>query len=105
MKKLVLATMLALTGLTITGCAVTGGQSSVGEYVDDKVIATAVKAKFADDPTVSAMRIQVESLNGEVQLAGFAKSDAEKARAAEIARGVSNVKRVRNDIVVRPAGY
>jgi osmotically-inducible protein OsmY len=44
----------------------------------------------------------VETLNGTVQLSGFAKSAAEKAQAENIARNVKNVKGVRNDIVVRP---
>ena len=36
-----------------------------------------------------------------VELSGFATSDAEKQRAADIARGVKNVKMVRNNIVVK----
>ncbi|MGH8857923.1 MAG: BON domain-containing protein, partial [Polaromonas sp.] len=65
-------------------------------------ITTSVKARFVEDKTVSAMSIRVETLNGTVQLSGFAKSDAEKTQAENIARGVRNVKSVRNDIVVRP---
>lgn len=98
------ALALALAGLGLGGCAVTDGQSTVGEYVDDKTIATRVKTRFATDDTVSASRIEVESLNGTVQLTGFAGSEAEKERAAAIARDVPDVKNVRNDIIVRPAG-
>jgi osmotically-inducible protein OsmY len=72
--------------------------------VDDATITTQVKAKFAEDPQVSAMRIKVETLKGEVELSGFATSDAEKQRAAEIARGVAHVKMVRNNIVVKAPG-
>ena len=94
----------ALAGITIisTGCAVGRGQETTGAYVDDTVITTAVKAKFVDDKTVSASSISVETLNGTVQLSGFAKSAAEKAQAEAIARGVKNVRAVRNDIAVRP---
>jgi osmotically-inducible protein OsmY len=95
--------LVALTGLTATGCAVQSGQSSVGQYVDDAAISTRVKARFAEDSGVSAMRIQVESLNGTVQLAGFATSQAEKDRAAQIARAVPEVKELRNNIIVRAA--
>ena len=83
------AATLALSGLlafTAVGCAVTRDQSTVGEYVDDATVTTRVKAKFAEDPTVSAMSISVETLKGTVQLSGFAKSTAERNRAAEIAR-------------------
>lgn len=104
MKNTLAALTLALTGvfgLTMTGCAVTDGQTTVGEFVDDAAISTRVKAKFAEDKQVSAMRINVETLNGEVQLSGFAASADEKARAADLARSVKNVKAVRNNIVVR----
>lgn len=99
------AATLALSGLlafTAVGCAVTRDQSTVGEYVDDATITTRVKAKFAEDPTVSAMAISVETLRGTVQLSGFAKSATEKSHAEKIARGTSGVKGVKNDIVVRP---
>lgn len=94
----------ALAGITIisAGCAVGRGQSTTGSYIDDTGITTAVKAKFIEDKTVSASSIGVETLNGTVQLSGFAKSSTEKLRAGEIAGTVKNVKTVRNDIVVRP---
>ena len=94
----------ALAGITIlsTGCAVGRGQETAGAYIDDAAITTAVKAKFVEDKTVSATSISVETLNGTVQLSGFAKSSAEKTQAEAIARGVKNVRAVRNDIAVRP---
>ena len=94
----------ALAGITIigSGCSVGRGQQTAGSYVDDAAITTSVKAKMAEDKTVSATSISVETLNGTVQLSGFAKSGAEKMQAENIARGVNNVKSVRNDIVVRP---
>lgn len=94
----------AMAGITIvsTGCAVGRGQETAGAYVDDAAITTAVKAKFVEDKSVSAGAISVETLNGTVQLSGFAKSGAEKAQAESITRGVKNVRAVRNDIVVRP---
>ncbi|MBC7940868.1 MAG: BON domain-containing protein [Chitinophagaceae bacterium] len=102
MKTVILVGLLALT--TLSGCAVSSGQSSVGQYVDDATIATRVKARFAEDSSVSAARIQVEVLNGTVQLAGFATSQAEKDKAGQLARGISDVKDVRNNIIVRSPG-
>ena len=96
-----LAAVLAGGAVFTTGCAVTSGQSSVGQYVDDATITTRVKARMAEDPTVSALRISVETLNGTVQLAGFATSQEEKERAAAMARAVGGVREVRNNIVVR----
>mgnify|MGYP000501626746 CR=1 FL=1 len=103
MKATMIRSLLAL-GLLMgaAGCAVTSGQSSTGQYDDDATISTRVKARFAEDDQVSAARIQVETLNGTVQLAGFAASETEKAKAERIARAVPDVKDVRNNIIVRP---
>ena len=100
-QRILLSAFVACTLLAGSGCAVTRGQSTAGEYVDDATITTKVKAKFAEDPTVSAMAIKVETLQGVVQLSGFAKSQAEKDRAAQIARSTEGVKSVKNDIVVQ----
>lgn len=99
------AASLALAGLlalTAAGCAVTREQSTVGQYVDDATITTRVKARLAEDKTVSAMAIGVETLKGTVQLSGFARSAAERSQAEELARSTPGVVSVRNDIVVRP---
>jgi hyperosmotically inducible periplasmic protein len=104
-KQLRAIAFAALTGATIlavTGCAVGRDQETVGAYVDDSVITTKVKAKFAEDKTVAATSISVETLKGTVQLSGFAKSSAEKSQAESLARSVNGVRSVRNDIVVRP---
>ena len=88
--------------LGTTACSVARDQQTVGSYVDDAAITAAVKAKMAEDKSVSATAISVETLKGVVQLSGFAKSDAEKARAGEIARTTKHVREVRNSIVVKP---
>jgi osmotically-inducible protein OsmY len=101
-NNLLPASILAIVLLGTAGCAVTSGQSSVGQYVDDATITTRVKTRFAEDPKVSAMRISVETLNGTVQLSGFADSETERQRAVDVARAVPDVKQVRNNIVVKP---
>ena len=77
------------------------GQESTGAYVDDSAITAQVKAKFVGDKTVDAGAINVQTLNGEVALSGFAKNAAERARAEQIAREVKGVRSVRNNLVVR----
>jgi osmotically-inducible protein OsmY len=88
--------------IAISGCAVTRGQESVGAYVDDAAITTGVKARFVDNPNVDAASIKVETLNGTVLLSGFAKNNLERSSAEGIARSVSGVRQVRNEISVRP---
>jgi hyperosmotically inducible periplasmic protein len=93
-----------LAGATIvtTGCSVIRGQETVGAFVDDTAITTAVKAKFVEDKSVDAGAIKVETLNGTVALSGFAKSNAEKAQAEFLARNTKGVREVRNNLTVRP---
>jgi hyperosmotically inducible periplasmic protein len=94
------AAVIALA--TVTGCAVARDQQSVGAYVDDTAITTAVKARFVDNKTVDAASISVETLNGTVMLSGFAKSGAEKTSAEAVTWKVAGVKAVKNEITVRP---
>ena len=96
------ASFAALILITASGCAVTRGQETVGAYVDDAAITTSVKARFVDNKDVDAASIKVETLNGTVMLSGFAKNIAERNSAEAIARKVSGVKMVRNEVVVRP---
>lgn len=97
-----LAALAAAIVLAVSGCAVTRGQETVGAYVDDTAITTAVKARFVENKTVAASSISVETLNGTVMLSGFAKNEAERSTAESIARSVNGVKQVKNEIAVRP---
>ena len=97
----VLAAAAAVSLVQLTGCAVARDQQTVGSYIDDATITTRVKARMAEDKSVSATSISVETLKGTVQLAGFAKSTEERATAERLARSTPGVQTVRNDIVVR----
>ena len=100
-KTLAIASAIAVSTVFMTGCAVVRDQQTVGSYIDDATITTQVKARFAEDPTVSAMAINVETLKGVVQLSGFAKTSTEREKAATIAANVNGVARVVNDIMVK----
>lgn len=100
-KTLAIASAIAVSTVLMTGCAVVRDQQTVGSYIDDATITTQVKARFAEDPTVSAMAIKVETLKGVVQLSGFAKTSAEREKAATLAANVNGVARVVNDIMVK----
>jgi osmotically-inducible protein OsmY len=92
----------ALALLAASGCAVTRGQETVGAYVDDTAVTTAVKARYVDNKEVDASSIRVETLNGTVMLSGFAKNTTEKSTAETLAWKVNGVKAVKNEIAVRP---
>jgi osmotically-inducible protein OsmY len=92
------AVFLALTILTAVGCASTQKQEGTGEYVDDSVITSKVKAAILEEPALSAAEINVETFKGVVQLSGFVSSRADISKAIEVARGVGGVKSVKNDM-------
>ncbi|MDO8318705.1 BON domain-containing protein [Rhodoferax sp.] len=96
------AVISAVALLTVSGCAVVRDQETVGAYIDDTTITTQVKARLLENKDVAGTSISVETLNGVVMLSGFAKSATEKVTAESIARKVSGVKSVKNEITVRP---
>jgi len=85
-----------------SGCSVMRGQESASTYVDDAAITTSVKTKFVEDKSVDAGAIKVETLNGTVQLSGFAKTPQERMAAEKLARDTKGVKSVQNNVTVRP---
>ncbi len=101
-QRSLVAAMSAVVALAVMpGCAVTRGQSTVGEYIDDATITTQIKAKYVESKVVDAAAVKVETLNGEVIISGFAKTDEEKTVAARLAYDTKGVKSVRNALVIR----
>jgi osmotically-inducible protein OsmY len=103
MKNVLVAAMVAIAAIYSSGCSVATGQRSMGDVVDDSTITSRVKSRFVEDKLVAANRINVETLKGVVQLSGFAISEAERQKAAQIAAAVPGVKQVQNAIAVKPA--
>ena len=92
------AFLVAVTMMFMLGCASTTKQEGTGEYIDDTVITTKVKARILDEPGLKSAEINVETFKGVVQLSGFVKSQSDINRAAELARGVRGVSSVKNDM-------
>lgn len=91
----------ALLLATLLGCASTAKQEGTGEYIDDTVITTKVKAAIFAEPTLKSAEINVETFKGVVQLSGFVADAADVPKAGSVARGVNGVKSVKNDIRVK----
>lgn len=89
---------LAMLLSFLVGCAGTPTKESTGEYIDDTVITTRVKAAIFNEPTLKSAEINVETFKGTVQLTGFVSSRADINKAAELARGIKGVTSVRNDM-------
>ena len=86
---------------TFVACASTTKQESTGEYVDDSVITTKVKALLAADDFLKSFRISVQTYKGKVQLSGFVGSGNAADKAEKIARSVKGVQSVKNDLIVK----
>lgn len=96
--KFVSAAFMAVLLVSFLGCAGTSQKQSSGEYVDDSVITTKVKAAILHEPGLKSREINVETYDGVVQLSGFVNSQADINRAVELARSVKGVKSVKNDM-------
>lgn len=92
---------VALILALMSGCASTRTQESTGQYFDDTVITTKVKAAIFGDSDLKSGEINVETFKGVVQLSGFASSADARARASTVAQAVDGVKSVKNDIQVK----
>lgn len=95
------ALFLALTLTAVVGCASTSTQEGTGEYIDDSVITTKVKAAILNEPTLKVAEINVETFKGVVQLGGFVSSPVGINKAVDMARGVAGVKSAKNDMRIK----
>jgi len=84
---------------SLAGCAAMSGRETAGEYVDDTTITTKVNATIINELGVG--QVGVETMQNVVQLTGFVDSQQKKNRAEQIARNVSGVRDVHNNIIVR----
>jgi len=92
------AFFFALALASALGCASTSTQEGTGEYVDDTVITSKVKSAIFGEPTLKSAEINVETFKGVVQLSGFVSSSADQRKAIDLARSVSGVKSVKDDM-------
>jgi osmotically-inducible protein OsmY len=90
--------IFAILLASLFGCAGTSTKAGTGEYVDDTVITTKVKAAIFNEPTLKSAEINVETFKGRVQLSGFVNSRADINKAVELARRVGGVTSVKNDM-------
>lgn len=78
---------------------------NTAEVVSDKMadasITTRVNAELAKDTTLSALRINVDTVNGKVSLRGSAPSSLARDRATTLAAKVKGVNAVDNQLDVR----
>ena len=91
---------LALTA-SVIGCAQTKTSGGMDRHVDDATITTKVETAILQDPALKVMQIEVETNQSTVQLSGFVETPEMIVRAGEIARQVSGVAAVQNNLIVK----
>lgn len=72
-----------------------------GQYLDDSIVTTKVKAAIFEEPSLKALQIEVETYKGVVQLSGFVDSADNVHKAGEVASKIDGVKSVENDLKVK----
>lgn len=72
--------------------------NAAANVVDNAALTTKVKAALLADELVKGTQINVDSNNGVVTLNGAVDSPAHKEKAEQIAKGVSGVTRVQNNL-------
>jgi hyperosmotically inducible protein len=77
------------------------GNSSTGEVIDDSILTGKVKAALIADSATKAHQINVETKGGVVQLSGFVDNAGAKSAATNVAKSVTGVKDVRNELSVK----
>jgi hyperosmotically inducible periplasmic protein len=81
-----------------------GAMDTVAVKAKDAVITSSVNAELAKDSQLSALRINVDTVEGRVALRGTAPDAASKDRATTLAQRVDGVKAVDNQLTVAPKG-
>lgn len=74
--------------------------NKVGVAIDDAAITTAVNAALVKDKDLSALKIDVDTKAGVVTLYGPAPSASARERATTIAKAVTGVTSVNNQLVI-----
>ena len=101
LNKYLGSSLLAVVLIAIVGCAPTPKQEGTGEYFDDTLVTTKVKAAIFNEPTLKSSEINVETFKGVVQLSGFVSSLDASHKAVNTASKVNGVVAIENDMRIK----
>ena len=97
--KQTFAILMALV-LVVAGCASSGNKEG-GSYFDDAAITAKVKTAIFNEPGLKVTGISVRTEDHVVELSGSVNSRLERVKAAEVAKKVDGVKKVKNELKVQ----
>lgn len=75
--------------------------ASIENSATDAAITAKIKGKYAEDPMVSALKINIDTNDGRVTLTGTVQSEAETKRAIQIAESIEGVSQVASVLTVK----
>ena len=78
-----------------------GAAEKTGEYIDDSMLTTKVKAALLAEKNLKSLDISVESTDGVVTLSGDVVSSAQKKQAVDVAKHVKGVKDVHDSLTLK----
>lgn len=81
--------------------AMDNAANKVADKTADAMITASVNAELAKDPSLSALKIDVDTRDGKVVLSGTAPSTTARERATTLAANVKGVNSVDNRLEVR----
>jgi len=76
-------------------------ERTAGEAISDTGITMSVKTRLLDDPQVKGLKIDVDTRDGVVFLTGAVGSDAEKAKAIQLAKETKGVRDVQSNLTLQ----
>jgi hyperosmotically inducible protein len=87
------------------GAAIAGkvavGANAAQQLASNAALTAKIKSKMALDDTIEASRIDVDTSEGVVRLQGTVGSEAQRARALQLARETEGVTSVVDELVIR----
>jgi osmotically-inducible protein OsmY len=103
--------MTRLRGLQVSGlamictllfaCVPQNQDKNVSEYLDSVTVTKHIQTKLIDKLGAAGFGIKVRAYRNEVLLSGVVTSQAIREQAGQIAASEENIKRVRNDLVIK----
>lgn len=93
--------LLSIAG-ELAACQATTGKTA-SQIMSDASVTAAVQRKLTADRKANFTRVDVDTDQGVVQLSGVVHTSEQKVRAGELAKQVTGVRRVENNLRVQTA--
>jgi osmotically-inducible protein OsmY len=100
MYRTVLVGILGISLMSLTACESMTGKTT-GQTIDDATITASVQGKLTADKASNFSRIDVDTNRSVVTLNGVVRTVEEKSRAEDLARQVTGVSKVNNNLQIQ----